>query len=289
MHTQIKIPDIFSKPTRLRNLLAKFGCAVVIGSQHLLVEGLFGIPATANAFAVLILCDMLVIVALTKLISTNVARDFLDIVGYDLIYQIMMVAMYTMQLKFFNTLLAYSDAIARFFFIIFCLRLFWPIKVAGTDNYYAWPIIGPVSWLFSDKSEEKVVRKIGHSLFVYLVLAIALTYSLTSGKLPYEEHWKQTIGGMLGFVIFFKFFSFYMQSSIKLVNENIQHRNQAERLETLIESVQKQAEGQLNPELVEVMCMFSEMNDETQKVMAGAIRDLHKKIVAGKVTAKEDD
>ena len=194
-----------------------------------------------------------------------------------------------MQLEIYSFFLAHANDTAKFYFIVFMLRIFWSFKLPNSETLYAWPIIGLVSWLGARKSREPVLRVFWHSALVYVVLIAVFGYSVYGPHFKHEEQIKQAVYGGFGFVLFFLYFRSYLDSNIAMINENIQHRNKAERLAALIESVQKQAEGQLNPELVEVMCMFSDMSDETQKVMAGAIRDLHKKIVAGKVTAKDGD
>jgi hypothetical protein len=45
----------------------------------------------------------------------------------------------------------------------------------------------------------------------------------------------------------------------------------AEQLAALIAAVLTKTEGKLDPELVEIMCLFSEMDKSTQSAMAASI------------------
>jgi hypothetical protein len=62
----------------------------------------------------------------------------------------------------------------------------------------------------------------------------------------------------------------------------------AEQLAALTAAVLAKTEGKLDLELVEIMCMFSEMDESTQSAMAASIRALHQKIVAGEVPSNKN-
>jgi hypothetical protein len=283
-----KKTEYLTSPSKLRNLLAWGGCWVLIWSQYLMAEGLLGIPATSNAFAVMIGMEILLFFSLAKLISTNIARDLMDLTSYGLLYWLILWIAYELGWDLYISLAPYRVALSRFFFLAFWFRFFWLIKEKNTGIYYSWPIVGVISAFFGRKSAEPIVRSFWHSLFVYLGLIAALTYAIYGIWPPYTSHIKELIGGMVGFVLFFKFFCPYMQANIAMAQENIEHRSKKEQLAALTAAVLTKTEGKLDPELVEIMCMFSEMDESTQSAMAASIRALHQKIVAGEVPSNKN-
>lgn len=272
-------PNLFSSVERLRNFMSRGACWGLLWSQFLLVSGLIGTPIGSHLFAVLLLADVMLIFSLRELIGTNVGRDALDLTIYSFIYWSILCAVDAMDLKFYNTLSDYADTSARVYFILFTLRIFWLVRVPNSEVYYAWPIIGPASWFFAKKSEERIVRNHWHSLVVVVVILLSLAYAFLGGKLKHEEYIKQALAGLIGFVLFFKFYRPFTKSNLALVDENNQYRTNEEKLATLIMAVQAQADGKLNPQLVKTMCHFAQLDDRTQIILAATIEDVAKSMM----------
>jgi hypothetical protein len=289
MQTSHKQPIWLSTPSKLRDLLTRVGCWAVFWSQFLLVEGLLNIPVTANPFAVVFLAIVLLLLALFELFEANLARDLIDLTLYSFIYWFVLWISYEMGLSLYHDLAPFRDLLARFVFLISFLRLFWAFKVPNTDAYYAWPIIGPISGFFGKKSDEPIIRSRWHSWLVYFLILSALIYAAIGIWPQHTADIKKALGGLLGFYLFFKYYRTYMQGNIALVEENIQYRTSEEKLASLIMTVQSQAGGKLNPELIKTMCHFAQLDDRTQLILAATIADVAKSIMLPANQSTYDD
>jgi hypothetical protein len=287
-HTE-SMPDYVLSPQKMRHLLTQAAYWLLIWSQFLLVLGLVKIPFTANAFAVAFLGELLLILAFRELIATNIAQDFLDLTFYTLVYLVAMFVSHHMKLDFYSTLLKYAHPASTFFFFVTHMRFFWTVKAKGSKALYAWPVIGPISWQMTGKSTEPVVRGFWHSILIYILLLGILLGAVLGERLAAAEHIKEAFGGLMGFVLFFRFFRPFMKGNIALVEENIQHRTNEEKLAALIMAVQAQAGGNLNPELVKTMCHFAQLDDRTQLILAATIADVAKAIVLPANQSTYDD
>jgi hypothetical protein len=205
----------FSSPEAIVDVLARFGCWLIIVSQYFLVNWLANSFFSDNWIVPLLVGELVFIASLKALVGINFIRDMLDLSFWQLIYIVSILFCYETSSAFYSTLTSNWHIFQRFIIIVGALRLTWHFKPTDACRNYTWPPIGLLGVFMVEENNPAIRQSIKHSILVYLIIINAWLWAAQS----YVDEWhlQQLAIGLISLGLFFKYFHRYMHEHVGVV------------------------------------------------------------------------